>query len=312
MRNENFDDLQFDKLKKIIGWAYDKSLFYHESFKKAGVKPADFKTVTDIKKFPFLTLAELNREDSMDFLTLPLSNIVRINAGINVANFYTKDDVAKNVEMMIRCLQAAKIYRGSIVGVQGDLADSKFLDVIYALESMSVTVIPLGNDYRRWIATLENYSMDTLISTPKLAVQLIIQLQAVEKNIADYPIKKIICLNTNNIQNPLQNHIEERTGAAVYNLFAPQEIGTAGIIFQCSSTSGHHVQEDNFFIEIADFASDKIFDDEHMGELVITTLTAQARPLIRYRTRQAVRRMSGVCSCGRDSLRLATPFTKSF
>ncbi len=316
MLNENFDELHFEQLKKIIGWAYDKSLFYRESFKKAGVKPADFKIIDDIKKFPFLTLSELNREDSMDFLTLPLSSIVRINyvedsdAGINVANFYTKDDVAKNVEMMIRCLQAAKIYRGSIVGVQGDLSDSKFLDVIYALESINATVIPLGNDYRRWIATLENFGMDTLISTPKLAVQLIIQLQAAKKNIADYPIRKIICLNTNNIQNPLQKHIEERTGAAVYNLFAPQEIGTAGIIFQCNSNSGHHVQEENFFVEIADFASDKIFDDEHMGELVITTLTAQARPLIRYRTRQAVRRMDGVCTCGRKTLRLATPFTK--
>ena len=311
--------MQLERLKKIIGWAYEKSRFYQQSFDKAEINPDDLKTIDDIKKFPFLTLAELNREDSMDFLTLPLSSIIRINyvedsdAGINVTNFYTKSDIIKNVEMMIRCLQAAKIYRGSIVGVQGDLADSKFLDVIYALESIGVTVIPLGNDYRRWIATLENFGMDTLISTPKLAVQLVIQLQAVGKNIADYPIKKIICLNTNNIQNPLQNHIEERTGAAVYNLFAPVEIGTAGLIFQCSNTSGHHVQEDNFLVEIADFSSDRIIDDdEHMGELVITTLTAQARPLIRYRTRQAVRRMSGVCTCGRDSLRLATPFTKSF
>lgn len=317
LTQENNPDLT-EQLKKIIGWAYDKSLFYRNSFDEAGVKPADFKTVNDIKKFPFLTLAELNREDSMDFLTLPLSSILRINyvedsdAGIDVTNFYTKDDIVKNVEMMIRCLQAAKIYRGSIVGVQGDLSDSKFLDVIYALESLGATVVPLGNDYRRWIATIDNFNLDTLISTPKLAVQLVIQLQAVGKNIADYPIRKIICLNTNNIQNPLQNHIEERTGAAVYNLFAPQEIGTAGIIFQCSNTSGHHVQENNFFVEIADFASDEIFEDEeHMGELVITTLTAQARPLIRYRTRQAVRRMNGACSCGRNLLRLATPFTKA-
>ncbi|MBR5913194.1 MAG: phenylacetate--CoA ligase family protein [Selenomonadaceae bacterium] len=309
--------MQLERLKKIIGWAYEKSKFYQQSFDKAGVTPKDIQTLDDIKKFPFLTLSELNREDSMDFLTLPLSSIIRINyvedsdAGINVTNFYTRDDIVKNVEMMIRCLQAAKIHRGSIVGVQGELSESRFLDVIYALESMGVTVVPLGNDYRRWIATLENFGMDMLISTPKLAVQLVIQLQAVGKNIADYPIRKIICLNTNNIQNPLQQHIEERTGAAVYNLFAPAEIGTAGLIFQCSNTSGHHVQEDNFFVEIVDFASDKIFEDEeHMGELVITTLTAQARPLIRYRTRQAVRRMSGSCICGRNFLRLATPFTK--
>ena len=316
MRLEDMEISQFERLKKSISWAYDKSKFYHESFQRAGVKPEDLRTIDDIKKFPFLTLTELNREDSMDFLTLPLSSIVRINyledsdAGINVANFYTKDDIVKNVEMMIRCLQAANIYRGSVVGVQGDLSDSKFLDVVYALESMNVTVMPLSNNYRQWINILDNFAIDTLISTPKLAVQLVIQLQAVGKNIADYPIKKIICLNTNNIQNPLQNHIEERTTSAVYNLFAPVEIGTAGLIYQCSHNSGHHVQEDNFFVEIADFASDKIFDeDEHMGELVITTLTAQARPLIRYRTRQAVRRMSGDCTCGRNVLRLATPFT---
>ena len=317
MRLEDMEISQFERLKKSISWAYDKSKFYHESFQRAGVKPEDLRTIDDIKKFPFLTLTELNREDSMDFLTLPLSSIVRINyledsdAGINVANFYTKDDIVKNVEMMIRCLQAANIYRGSVVGVQGDLSDSKFLDVVYALESMNVTVMPLSNNYRQWINILDNFAIDTLISTPKLAVQLVIQLQAVGKNIADYPIKKIICLNTNNIQNPLQNHIEERTTSAVYNLFAPVEIGTAGLIYQCSHNSGHHVQEDNFFVEIADFASDKIFDeDEHMGELVITTLTAQARPLIRYRTRQAVRRMSGYCTCGRNFLRLATPFTR--
>ena len=303
--------MQFERLKKIIGWAYEKSLFYRQSFDKAGVTADDLKTVDDIKKFPFLTLAELNRADSMDFLTLPLSGIVRINHVDDATNFYTRDDIIKNVEMMIRCLRAAKIYRGSIVGVQGDLSDSKFLDVIYALESMNITVVPLSNNYRQWINILDNFALDTLISTPKLAVQLVIQLQAVGKNIADYPIKKIICLNTNNIQNPLQNHIEERTNSAVYNLFAPVEIGTAGLIYQCSRNSGHHVQEDNFFVEIADFASDKIIDDEeHMGELVITTLTAQARPLIRYRTRQAVRRMSGVCPCGRNLLRLATPFTK--
>ena len=317
MRLEDMEISQFERLKKSISWAYDKSKFYHESFQRAGVKPEDLRTIDDIKKFPFLTLTELNREDSMDFLTLPLSSIVRINyledsdAGINVANFYTKDDIVKNVEMMIRCLQAANIYRGSVVGVQGDLSDSKFLDVVYALESMNVTVMPLSNNYRQWINILDNFAIDTLISTPKLAVQLVIQLQAVGKNIADYPIKKIICLNTNNIQNPLQNHIEERTTSAVYNLFAPVEIGTAGLIYQCSHNSGHHVQEDNFFVEIADFASDKIFDEEeHMGELVITTLTAQARPLIRYRTRQAVRRMSGDCPCGRNFLRLATPFTR--
>ena len=273
--------MQFEPLKKILGWAYDKSAFYRRSFKKFGVTPEDFKTIDDIKKFPCLTRDELNRENSMDFLTLPLSSVIRISyvkdedAGLDVANFYTRADVVTNVEMMIRCLQALKITRGAIVGVQGDLADSKFLDVIYSLESIGATVVPLGNDYRQWENLFDNFGIEFLFTTPQLIFQLIIQLQAAEKNFADYPTRKIICLNANGMQNPLQSFIEEQTGAEVFNLFAPPELGTAGMIFPYKNDSGCRVQE-NFFVEV---------EDEQRGELVITTLTAQARPLIRYELR---------------------------
>lgn len=269
MLNENFDEVHFEKLKKIIGWAYEKSLFYRQSFDKANVKPSDLQTFDDIKKFPFLTIDELNRTNSMDFLTLPLSGIVRINHVDDATNFYTRDDIIKNVEMMIRCLRAAKIYRGSIVGVLGDLSDSKFLDVIYALESMCATVIPFGKNF---VKILDDFAIETLITTPKNFETLLSQLQTVGKNISDYPIYKIIFLNKNIFQNRF-----EQKNIAIYNLFAPPEIGTAGIFFPCNHTSNFHVQEDNFFVEIDD-----------TGELVITTLTAQARPLIRYRTRQIV------------------------
>ena len=93
-------------------------------------------------------------------------------------------------------------------------------------------------------------------------------------------------------------------------MFAPSEIGTAGMIYQCRSNSGHHVQEDNYFAEIVEFNGDKVIEEpERMGELVITTLTAQAFPLIRYRTGQAVRRMSEPCECDRTFFRIATPYT---
>lgn len=287
--------MQFEPLKKILGWAYDKSAFYRRSFQKAGVTPEEFKTIDDIKKFPFLTLEDLQRENSMDFLTLPLSSIVRINyaknfeTDLNVANFYTRADIVSNVEMMLRCLQAVKITRGAIVGIQGDLADSKLLDVLYSLESIGATVVPLGNDSRQWINFLDNFSVEFLFGTTELVIQLIGHLQSSGKNFSEYPIRKIICLNTDGIQNPFENYIEEQTGAKVFNLFAPPEIGIAGIMFQSDNNSGYYVNE-NFFVEIVDFESDEVFEDEtKMGELVITTLSAQARPLIRYRTRQVIR-----------------------
>ena len=286
--------MQFESLKKILGWAYDKSAFYRRSFQKAGVTPEDFKTIDDIKKFPFVTAEDFKREDAMDFLTLPLSSVVRINyakhfdTGLTVANFYTRAGIVSNVEMMIRCLQAVKITRGAIVGIQGDLADSKLLDVLYSLESIGATVVPLGNDSRQWVNLFDNFSVEFLFGAPELVAQLISQLQSSGKNFSEYPVRKIICLNTSSIQNPLQSYIEEQTGAKVFNLFAPPEIGTAGMMFQPDDNAGYYVHE-NFFVEVVNFASDEVFEDEQkMGELVITTLSAQARPLIRYRTRQAV------------------------
>ena len=316
MDRETLENLQLERLKKIIDWACEKSSFYKKSFDAANLKSADIQTLADVKKIPFLTLEEINRNDSQDFLTLPLSSIVRIChaaevGGCDVSKFYTKGDIQQNVEMMTRCLAAAGINRTSTVGLQGDLADGKFLDILYALESIGATVVPLGTDYRYWLKILEKFSLDTLISTPQLVMQLIIQLQATWKNIIDYSIKNILCINVNNIQNPLQQHIEARAGTEVFNLFAPAEIGTAGIFFQCSSVSGHHIQEDNYLAEIVKFNSDEIVDeDDVMGELVITTLTAQAMPLIRYRTGQAVRRMSEPCRCGRTFVRIATPYTQ--
>gem|GEM_PF-133610 len=310
--------LQLERLKKIVDWAYEKSAFYRCSFDAAGIKPKDIATLADIQKLPFLTLEEINRTDAQDFLTLPMSGIVRLNqvdeiGGSSATKFYTQGDVIQNVEMMVRCLVAADITRASVVGLQGDLSDSKFLDILYALESIGATVIPLGTDYRHWLKILETFNIDTLISTPQLIMQLIIQLQATWKNIIDYSIKKILCVNVNNIQNPLQQHIEARAGTIVFNLFAPAEIGTAGMMFQCNNESGHHIQEDNYLAEIVQFDGDNVIEEyDHMGELVITTLMAQAMPLIRYRTRQAVRRMSENCPCGRTFVRIATPYTRSF
>ena len=315
IEREDLKILQLERLQKIISWAYEKSLFYKNHFDKAGVKPADIQTLDDLKKLPFLTVSEIYRTEATDFLTLPLSSIIRAEyadeSSGEIIKFYTKGDVQNNVEMMTRCLVAADILRGSAVGLQGDLSDSKFLDILYALESIGATVIPLGTDYRKWLKILEMFSLDVLISTPQLAMQLIIQLQAVGKNIADYPIKKIICVNTGNIQNPLQQHIESRAAVEVYNLFAPAEFGCAGIIYQCSNESGHHVQEDNYIFEIVNFESGEVVNEnDHMGELVVTTLTAQAMPLIRYRTRQAVKKVSGNCKCGRTLCRIANPYTR--
>lgn len=314
MSRADLQALQLDRLKKTVEWVYEKSAFYNQLFRRRKIKPDSIVDLSDIERLPFTSLSELHRTDALDILTLPLSSVLRFSH-INeqtgeITKLYTRSDVGRNVEQMSRCLIAADLNNASIVGVQGEMSDSRMLDVLYALEAIGATTVPLGTDYRQWLRLMDIVSIDTLISTPQLIMQLIIQLQAIGKNIIDYPISKIICINTNNIQNPLQQHIQERTSSKVYNLFAPPELGCAGMIYQCDEHSGHHVNEDCWLAELVQFDSGETVDeDDVMGELVITSLTSQAMPLIRYRTGQAVRRMSGQCSCGRSFVRLATPYT---
>ena len=314
MPRDELRHLQFQRLTKELKWVLDKSFFYQQKYRSAAVNLDDIKTIDDIKKLPFLRPTELRSIDSLDILTLPLSGVLRFNymqeASGELTRLYSNGDVKKNIEMLTRALVAANITNASIVGLQGDLSDSRFLDLQYALETLGAMVVPLGTDYRHWLRLMEIVGMDTLISTPQLVMQLIIQLQATGKNIVDYPITKVICLNLNAIQNPLQQHIHDRMKTKVYNLYAPPELGFAGMLYQCDKHVGHHVQEDNFLAEVIAFNSDKpVTDETHMGELVITTLTAEAMPLIRYRTGQAVSRMRDACECGRTFLRIGTPFS---
>ena len=314
MSRDELAELQFARLKKVLEWAFDKSLFYQRKYEDAGIGLEEISSLDDLEKLPFLKSLELHQIDSLDILTVPLSSILRFNymqeASGEITKLYTNGDIARNVDMMARALVAAGITNASIVGLQGDLADSRLLDVQYALEFIGATVVPLGTDYRHWLRLMEIIGMDTLVSTPQLVMQLTIQLQATGKNIIDYPIDKIICLNTVNIQNPLQHHIEERTRTKVFNLFAPPEIGSGGMLFQCQTHIGQHVQEDFFYPEIVEFGGDTpVHVETRMGELVITTLAAEAMPLIRYRTGQAVSRMTESCACGRTFVRIGTPFS---
>ncbi len=311
---EKMRELQFQRLKKQLKWAQEKSFFYQEQFRQKSVSYEELESLEDIAKFPFLERNMLYQIEALDILTMPISGILRFNVMQQeigeITKLYTNGDVAHNVEMMTRCLIAAGITNASVVALQGDLADSRLLDVQYALEMIGATVVPMGTDYRQWLRLMEMVGMDTLVSTPQLIMQLIIQLQATGKNIADYPLSRVICRNVQGVQNPMQRHIQERTKAQVYNLYEPAEIGTAAAIFQCEAHSGYHIQEDYYYPEIVTFNSDQVVTEPHqMGELVLTSLMAEAMPLIRYRTGQAVMMEEDTCSCGRTLRRVTTPFS---
>ena len=311
---DKLQELQLARLQKQLSWVQEKSFFYQQKFEKHGVSVGDIKSLADIAKLPFLTANEIYQIDSLDILTTPLSSVLRFSVvskeNGEVVKLYTNGDIGHNVDMMARALVAADINQTSVVALQGDMADSRMLDIQYALEVIGATVVNMGTDYRQWLRFMELVSMDTIISSPQLIMQLIIQLQATGKNIADYPLNRIICLNEQGLQNAMQRHIADRTHAKVYNFYEPAELGMAGMLYQCEAHKGYHIQEDYFYPEIVAFHSDHVVTEPHqMGELVVTTLMAEAMPLIRYRTGQAVMLETDPCECGRTLYRVTTPFT---
>lgn len=302
---------QLERLQSQLRWAQEKSRYYQQAFAQAGVSWKDLRTLEDLQRFPTLDAVTMRQIEAMDVLTLPLSQILRcsyVGAEMHhVMKLYTAGDVAKNVEMMMRVLQAVGVNRTTIVALPLRDMDSRGMDIQYALENLGATVVELGPQQLQQ-EIFERIGIDMLVTTPQLVMQLIIQIQAAGRDLSDSVIQKVLCLNDTSIQNPMQRHIENRLQAHVYNLYAPPELGMAGMLYPCESRQGQHIQEDYFYPEILAFHSEKEVETPgQMGELVVTTLAAEAMPLIRYRTGQAVRLEEEPCTCGRTFRRILTP-----
>ncbi len=310
LSQEELRSLQFKRLKKTLIWAYEKSRFYQKKFRSAGITPSALETLEDIRKFPLTSYKELQETPVADLLTLPFSGLTRISLWEHpkpLIRMYTGNDIANNSVMTKRALMAAGINRASVVGILGDMADSGLMDAQYALESIGATVVPLSTEYERAVSLINASHLDTLLGSVRRVLRLTIQGQAVGKDISSSAIQHILCLNES-IQNPLRPHIENRTKTKVRDIFSSAEFGCIGMVFQCEKRTGYHVQEDFYYPEIIAFGSnDVISDSSRMGELVLTTLTAEAIPIIRGHTGQTVIGIGSSCDCGRFWMNVNTP-----
>ena len=302
--------VQLERLKKTLSWAGKKSPLYRNKFRDCQIEQADIVSLEDLERFPFTTLEELQQLPAADFLTLPYSSIVRVSLWEHpqhMIRLYTAGDVTVHVEMMARVLTAAGVHHASVVGILGDMADSGLMDTQYALELLGATAVPLSTEYERVIRLMDDVGIDTIIGSSRRVLRLVVQAQAAGRDIAEYPVGKILCLSET-LNTPLKNHIEKRTKTRVYNLFSSAEFGCLGMLYPCDAHAGQHFQEDYFYPEIVAFGSSEIIREPgRMGELVVTTLTAEAMPVIRGRTGQTVMREAVPCACGRTLLRLTTP-----
>lgn len=276
----------FALLKKELRWAGEKSAFYKERFRAAGLEPKKINTWEDFGRVPCLEPAELGRTDAFRLLTLPLSGVLRAaRMGKGTLKFFTRGDVMQNVEMLIGALSSCGVGRGSLAGVMGDLSKVCLLDVEYALECMGVTAVPMGEEPLQARELMGAFAMDTLITTPELLAGLI----SSGMDLKNQPLRRVILLS-DALPVPQMAELAKSVSAKIYGLFAPGALGTAGLLIPCEDGT-YRLAEKFFYAEVLDFGAGEPKEAER-GELIVTALRAEAMPLIRLRTGLKVRRLA--------------------
>ncbi len=307
-------ELQRERLPKALRWAAEKCAHYRESFAARGLTGnalKELKAAEDLQALPLLRPEEMAGQRAFDFLTMPLSSLLRIScmkaAGGEgeFVHFATNGDIAHNIEQVTRSLVACGLHNATLAAVLGDGADSRLMDVHYALEFIGAATMMLGSEAKSWPEKLAVVTPETLIGTPERILALDDALLEHGRGLSELPLARILCLHTAVPVASTVASLNAMTSAKVYHMLALPELGTAAPFLPCEpGTLTFHLQEDYVLGEIVDPVT--LEPTESAGELVLTTLAAEAMPLVRLHTGLLVEPIPAPCACGRTLRRFRT------
>lgn len=303
-------ELQQERLPKALRWAAEKCAHYRESFAARGLTGNALKELDDLQALPLLRPEEMAGQRAFDFLTMPLSSLLRIScmkAGgeEEFVHFLTNGDIAHNIEQVTRSLVACGLHNATLAAVLGDGADSRLMDVHYALEFIGAATMMLGAEPASWPEKLAIVTPETLIGTPERILALDDALLEHGSGLSELPLARILCLHTAVPAASTVASLNAMTSAKVYHMLALPELGTAAPFLPCEpETLTFHLQEDYVLGEVIDPQTAEPLGAA--GELVLTTLAAEAMPLVRLRTGLLVEPVPAPCACGRTLRRFRT------
>jgi phenylacetate-CoA ligase len=317
METEARRKLQFARLKNLVEKLYNDVAFYREKIGAEGVSPADIKTLSDIAKLPFTTKDDMRVTFPYGLLACPASQIEEIHlssgtTGVPVVDAYTKSDIDIWGECMARTLAGAG-------GTKNDTVQNCYgyglftggLGVHYGAKYLGANVIPMssGNTVRQ-LQVMEAFGSTILTCTPSYALYMAEEAADAGTDPRKLPVNKG-CFGAEPWSENMRREIEERFGMKAYDIYGLTEIIGPGVAFECSAQDGLHINEDLFYPEIIDPGTGKPLPDGEKGELVLTTLTKEGTPLLRYRTRDVTFFITEPCSCGRTTVRMHRLFGRT-
>lgn len=305
---EKLKKLQLERLQKTVRNVYDNVAFYKESFDKKGIKPENIKSLEDLAKLPFTVKQDLRDNYPYGMFTVPIEKIVRIHASSGTTGKptvcgYTKNDIKTWSIIMARVFAAAGVTKNDIVqNAYGYGLFTGGLGAHYGAEELGAAVVPIsGGNTKKQIQLLEDFGSNCLTCTPSFALYLYDVGKETGVDFAKLPLRVAI-LGAEPWSEGMRKEIEEKLSIDAINLYGLSEIIGPGVSFECiEEKNGMHISDDHFIAEIIDPATGEQLPYGSKGELVITTITKEAFPLIRYRTKDiTVLSKPTKCSCGRN------------
>jgi len=303
-------DLQLHRLTAVVGRAYDKVALFRERMDELNLTPADVRSHTDIQNLPFTVKTDLRDTYPFGMFASPLRDVVRVHAssgttGKPIVVAYTQSDIAVWTSVMVRTFAACGLRRGDIIhNAYGYGLFTGGLGAHYGAEALGATVIPVsGGNTDRQLMILKDFGPTAICCTPSYFLHLMDRAAEMGIHFRDLPLKAGI-FGAEPWTDAMRKRVEADSGIKAYDIYGLSEIIGPGVASECLCQAGLHIFEDHFYPEIIDPESGVVLPDGTEGELVLTTLSKQAMPMIRYRTRDITSIFPEPCECGRTIRRV--------
>lgn len=300
---------QNHKMSKVIERIYEKSLLYNKRMRESGIKPEDIQTVEDLVKLPLTSRQDVADNYPYGLLTMPISGVCYIHTTSDgdrmpTAVSYTRNDMVMWTELMARMLVAGGINMTSVfqIAISGKQYPGS-LGVHYGVRQVGAALVPAdGDNIAQQIVLMQDFGVTGIFSTPTYLQALAQEMRKMGIDPSQLPLQTVFSglepLTVNN-----SGRIQEEYGVRVLELYGLDDIFGMGIGGECQYADGLHIQEDCFYPEIIQPVSGQTVPAGQIGELVLTSLTLEAMPLVRYRTGRLGYLDYSPCDCGRTLVR---------
>ncbi|WP_138898344.1 phenylacetate--CoA ligase PaaK [Streptomyces chryseus] len=302
---EELGALQLDRLRTTLRHAYENVPFYRRSFDEAGLRPDDCRSLADLARFPFTVKTDLRDNYPFGMFAVPQSDVRRLHAssgttGLPTVVGYTQGDLDMWADMVARSIRAAGGRPGHKVHVAyGYGLFTGGLGAHYGAERLGCTVIPAsGGMTARQVRLIQDFGPEVIMVTPSYMLTLLdeFERQGVDPRSTSL---KVGIFGAEPWTEEMRREIEERFAIDAVDIYGLSEVVGSGVAQECVETKdGLHIWEDHFYPEVVDPVTGEVLPDGEQGELVFTSLTKEAMPVVRYRTRDLTRLLPGTARPG--------------